>query len=138
MKTASRVLYIVGLVLTALSIVFTIIGGFRAYAISEIVYRYLVQNGVNPASAGFTVEIILYMVIASLVASGIAELVAVILVSIAIHRSFHDDPSYVPHVLGIIAGGLTGSGVLIAGGVLGLIANRRETRVVKVEPTSGD
>ena len=131
MKLASKTLYIIGLAFIAFSMVGLIISLVRSYSLAEVIYDYLIKEGIDPSAAGLSVNIIYVSILSSIIIALIAYVVAAIFASIAIHKAFHNDPSKTPHILAIVAGGLTDSVFLIVGGILGIIASRRKVEETK-------
>ena len=136
MKKASNILYIVGLVLLAVGIIESLVGGvvtlLLARPMFDNVINIIKEYGVDVPEIDFNLFLISFISgwVSSLVFSGAAMTIS----AIAYYKYVKEEPSNTPHIMMIVAGALGGGGILIAGGVLGLIAHKKESSNVTVVP----
>ena len=126
MKVASRALYIAGVVYNALSIIVLIALSVFYRALGDEIYKILVKE--YPDEEWIT-KVMPYISLCTLITIIIALLVLVVslvLASVALYKSTEENKDKTPHILAIVAGGLSESPFLIVGGILGLIASRHE------------
>ncbi len=132
MKVASKVLYIVGLVMNILQIMACIFYCCFAHVYAQRVIAYLNEAGVNPSQYGLTVELVMAALLSGLITFIVLNVVAVVFGSIAVYRASKNDPNKTHHILAIVAGGLSDSAFYIVGGILGLVASKNDAKQVEI------
>lgn len=135
MKTAAKILNTIGTVLLFSSVVGYIISLAMSALFAEIAYQWTVkwleqmQIAVPETLTAITIR-------ASIISSSVWGLIlsgtAFTLGLIATINVFLEKPGKTYHILAIVAGGICCNGLLIAGGILGLIASRHEENKAQV------
>ena len=135
MKTASKVLNLIGTILLVGSIVGYIVSLALSAMLAEIAYQYAIrwlETAQIQISETFTAITIRTSIISSSGWGLIMSCVATTFGVIATVNTFLEKPGKTHHIFAIVAGGIGGTGFLIAGGILGLVASRHDER--RAEP----
>ena len=131
MKTAAKILNTIGTVLLFSSVVGYIISLAMSALFAEIAYQWTVQ-WLEQMQIAIPETLTAITIRTSIISSSVWGLIlsgtAFTLGLIATINVFLEKPGKTYHILAIVAGGICCNGLLIAGGILGLIASRHEER----------
>lgn len=129
MKTTAKVLDIIGTVFLGSMIIGYIISLACASLIAEIAYqsavRWLEQMQIDIPQT-FTAITVKTSIISTSAWGLIVSVATFVLALIATINVFQEKPGKTYHILAIVSGAIGGTGLLIAGGILGLIASRHD------------
>lgn len=129
MKTAAKILDIIGTIFLASAIVGYIISLACASLIAEVAYqsavRWLEQMQIDIPQT-FTAITVKTSIISTSAWCLALSVVTFVLGLIATINVFQEKPGKTYHILAIVSGAIGGTGLLIAGGILGVIASRHD------------
>ena len=143
MKTTAKVLDIIGAIFLGSMIIGYIVSLACASLIAEVAYQSSVrwlEEAQMDIPQTFTAITVKTTIVSTSVWGLVMSIVTFVLGLIAAINVFQEKPGKTYHILAIVSGAVGGTGFLIAGGILGLIASRHEERnnqiQVKIEKPS--
>lgn len=143
MKTTAKVLDIIGAIFLGSMIIGYIVSLVCASLIAEVAYQSSVrwlEEAQMDIPQTFTAITVKTTIVSTSVWGLVISIVTFVLGLIAAINVFQEKPGKTYHILAIVSGAVGGTGFLIAGGILGLIASRHEERnnqiQVKIEKPS--
>lgn len=143
MKTTAKVLDIIGAIFLGSMIIGYIVSLACASLIAEVAYQSSVrwlEEAQMDIPQTFTAIMVKTTIVSTSVWGLVISIVTFVLGLIAAINVFQEKPGKTYHILAIVSGAVGGTGFLVAGGILGLIASRHEERnnqiQVKIEKPS--